>query len=204
MSDISLSRHDHFFLGEGHEKNERRTWMLVGLCTFMMVAEAVSGLLGSIALVADGLHLSTHTSALLLAALAYRYARHYADDTRFSFGTGKLDDLAGFTSAIILAMISSHRLRGHDARHSPVPIHYTETHPNRCPPVDRECREHAAASCGGHDHGHSHSHATRYGSTDCRGAPAAGEFHVPLEADQFDEVSLPPANTIPDFLDRCR
>jgi Co/Zn/Cd efflux system component len=45
MSDISSSRHDHFFLGEGHEKNERRTWMVIGLCTLMMVAEVTGGLL---------------------------------------------------------------------------------------------------------------------------------------------------------------
>jgi Co/Zn/Cd efflux system component len=69
----------------------------------MMVAEIVGGLpFGSIALVADGLHMSTHASALLPAALAYRYARRYAEDVRFSFGTGKLGDLAGFSSAIIL------------------------------------------------------------------------------------------------------
>jgi cation diffusion facilitator family transporter len=99
--------HNHVFLGAGHEKNERRTWMVIALCSFMMVAEIAGGLMfGSIALVADGLHMSTHASALLLAALAYRYARHHADDDRFSFGTGKLGDLAGFTSAIVLAMIA--------------------------------------------------------------------------------------------------
>ena|ERR1700752_3193093 len=96
--------HSHVFLGEGHETNERRTWMVIALCSFMMIAEIVGGLLfGSIALVADGLHMSTHASALLLAALAYRYARRYAEDERFSFGTGKLGDLAGFTSAVVLA-----------------------------------------------------------------------------------------------------
>jgi hypothetical protein len=61
----------------------------------------------AIALVADGLHMSTHASALLLPALAYRYARRHADDARFSFGTGKLGDLAGFAGA--------HRA-GHDRR----------------------------------------------------------------------------------------
>jgi Co/Zn/Cd efflux system component len=72
----------------------------------MMAAEIVGGLaFGSIALVADGLHMSTHAGALLLAALAYTYARKHAADPRFTFGTGKLGDLAGFTSAIILAMI---------------------------------------------------------------------------------------------------
>ena len=73
----------------------------------MMALEIVGGLLfGSIALVADGLHMSTHAGALLLAAFAYRYARRHATDARFTFGTGKLGDLAGFTSAIVLAMIA--------------------------------------------------------------------------------------------------
>ncbi|HEY4819621.1 MAG TPA: cation transporter, partial [Xanthobacteraceae bacterium] len=68
--------HRHVFLGAGHVRNERRTWAVIALCTVMMVAEIVGGLLfGSIALVADGLHMSTHAAALLLAALAYSYAR---------------------------------------------------------------------------------------------------------------------------------
>src|SRR5882672_5055746 len=96
--------HSHIFLGEGHEKSERRTWAVIWLCGAMMALEIVGGLLfGSIALVADGLHMSTHAGALLLAAVAYTYARKHANDSRYTFGTGKLGDLAGFTSAIILA-----------------------------------------------------------------------------------------------------
>src|ERR1019366_9268768 len=73
--------HSHVFLGEGHEKSERKTWAVIWLCGAMMIAEIVGGLLfGSIALVADGLHMSTHAGALLLAALAYTYARKHADD----------------------------------------------------------------------------------------------------------------------------
>src|SRR5580693_818601 len=107
MANAFAGDHSHIFLGEGHERNERRTWTVIALCTFMMVVEIVGGFLfGSIALVADGLHMSTHASALLLAALAYSYARRHANDARFSFGTGKLGDLAGFTSAIVLAMIA--------------------------------------------------------------------------------------------------
>ena len=107
MANTFSSAHNHVFLGEGHERNERRTWMVIALCSVMMVAEIVGGLLfGSIALVADGLHMSTHASALLLAALAYSYARRHANDARFTFGTGKLGDLAGFSSAIVLAMIA--------------------------------------------------------------------------------------------------
>jgi cation diffusion facilitator family transporter len=107
MSHQHTNFHSHVFLGEGHDRNERRTWTVIALCSVMMVAEIVGGLLfGSIALVADGLHMSTHASALLLTALAYRFARRHARDDRFSFGTGKFGDLAGFTSAIVLAMIA--------------------------------------------------------------------------------------------------
>src|SRR6267378_5148849 len=111
MSDTLSSRvplqHSHSFLGAGHERSERKTWVVIWLCGAMMIAEIVGGILfGSIALVADGLHMSTHAGALLLAALAYTYSRRHAEDRRFTFGTGKLGDLAGFTSAIILAMIS--------------------------------------------------------------------------------------------------
>jgi cation diffusion facilitator family transporter len=99
--------HSHVFLGEHHRASERRTWSVIVLCAAMMAAEIVGGLLfGSIALVADGLHMATHAGALLLAALAYGYARRHASDPRFSFGTGKLGDLAGFTSAVVLAGIA--------------------------------------------------------------------------------------------------
>jgi cation diffusion facilitator family transporter len=131
MTNTYSGTHNHVFLGEGHTQNERRTWMVIGLCSVMMVAEIVGGVLfGSIALVADGLHMSTHASALLLAALAYSFARRHADDRRFSFGTGKLGDLAGFTSAIVLAMIAL--LIGYEAISRfiwPVPISFNEAIP---------------------------------------------------------------------------
>lgn len=123
--------HDHIFLGAGHEKNERKTWAVIGLCSAMMLIEIVGGsLFGSLALVADGLHMSTHAGAMLIAALAYTYARKHATDSRFVFGTGKLGDLAGFTSAIALAMIAL--LIGYEAVSrflSPVPIHFGEAIP---------------------------------------------------------------------------
>jgi cation diffusion facilitator family transporter len=100
-------RHEHVFLGAAHERNERRTGLVVGLTSVMMVAEIVGGALsGSMALTADGWHMSTHAAALGIAAFAYRYARRHARDPRFAFGTGKLGDLAGFASAILLAMIA--------------------------------------------------------------------------------------------------
>jgi cation diffusion facilitator family transporter len=126
--------HSHVFLGPGHARAERRSWAVIWLCGTMMAVEIVGGLLfGSIALVADGLHMSTHAGALLLAALAYSYARTHATDPRFSFGTGKLGDLAGFTSAIVLAMIAL--LIGYEAvcrLFSPVPIHFREAIPIAC------------------------------------------------------------------------
>ena len=95
------------FLGKDHDKAERRTWAVIVLCSVMMIAEIVGGaLFGSLALIADGLHMSTHAGALLLAALAYTYARKYANDRSFTFGTGKFGDLAGYSSAIVLAMIA--------------------------------------------------------------------------------------------------
>src|SRR5260370_16645272 len=93
--------HSHVFLGEGHEKSERKTWAVIWLCGIMMVAEIIGGLLfGSIALVADGLHMSTHAGALLLAALAYTYAPKHPNNPPFPFSTCNLHDLARFTIPI--------------------------------------------------------------------------------------------------------
>ena len=159
---MSTASHSHVFLGEGHDKNERRTWAVIALCAVMMVAEIVGGLLfGSIALVADGLHMSTHASALLLAALAYRYARRHAEDPRFSFGTGKLGDLAGFTSAIVLLMIAV--LIGYEAVArlvAPVPIGFNEAIPIAVLGLIVNVVSALLLSGGsGHDHAHDHSHA---------------------------------------------
>jgi cation diffusion facilitator family transporter len=99
--------HSHAFLGEQHEENERRTWLVVGLTFFMMVAEIAGGtLFGSLALVADGWHMSTHAAALAISAAAYHYARRHVTNPNFAFGTGKLGDLAGYTSAAVLGMIA--------------------------------------------------------------------------------------------------
>ena len=100
-------RHEHVFLGPRHDENERRSWFVVGLTFIMMLVEIIGGMIfGSMALVADGWHMSTHAGALAIAALAYRFARRQAHDERFAFGTGKVGELAGFSSAIILAMIA--------------------------------------------------------------------------------------------------
>jgi cation diffusion facilitator family transporter len=156
--------HSHVFLSEDHQKSERKTWAVIWLCSAMMVAEIVGGwLFGSIALVADGLHMSTHAGALLLAALAYAYARRYAEDPRFTFGTGKLGDLAGFTSAIILAMIAL--LIGYEAvsrLFEPVPIHFAEAIPVAVLGLAVNIAS-AWLLSGGDHHVHSHGHGHGHG-----------------------------------------
>ena len=128
---ITFASHNHVFLGQEHAENERKTWSVVALCAAMMTAEIVGGwLFGSIALVADGLHMSTHAGALLLAALAYGFARRCADDPRFAFGAGKFGDLAGFASALILTTIAL--LIAYEAvvrLFAPVPIRFGEAIP---------------------------------------------------------------------------
>jgi cation diffusion facilitator family transporter len=150
--------HDHVFLGADHARSERKTWVVIGLCGAMMTAEIVGGLLfGSIALVADGLHMSTHAGALLLAALAYTYARKHVRDPRFTFGTGKFGDLAGFTSAIVLAMIAL--LIGFESIQrlfAPVPIHFSEAIPIAA--LGLVVNLVSAWLLGGGDHGHHHGH----------------------------------------------
>lgn len=157
---VPLFDHSHVFLGAGHEQSERRTWWVIALCGAMMVLEIVGGLaFGSIALVADGLHMSTHAGALLLAALAYTYARKYAHDGRFTFGTGKLGDLAGFTSAIVLAMIAL--LIGYEAvtrLFAPVPIHFTEAIPIAVLGLAVNVASVWLLSGGHHQHSHGHHH----------------------------------------------
>src|SRR5665213_137602 len=101
-------QHSHVFLGARHDRHERRTWFVVALTAAAMVAEITGGhLFGSMAVVADGWHMSTHAGALGIAALAYRFASRHARDARFTFGTGKVGELAAFTSAVILAIMTS-------------------------------------------------------------------------------------------------
>ncbi|MGE4280908.1 MAG: CDF family Co(II)/Ni(II) efflux transporter DmeF [Magnetospirillum sp.] len=105
--EVSSLTHSHVYLGQGQDRNERRTWLVVVLTAVTMVAEIVAGTwYGSMALVADGWHMATHAAALLIAACAYRLARRHANDPRFSFGTGRLGDLAAFASAVVLALVS--------------------------------------------------------------------------------------------------
>jgi cation diffusion facilitator family transporter len=100
-------KHDHSFGQDRPRVGERRTWIVIAITATMMVVEIVTGLLfGSMALLADGLHMASHTAALGITVFAYRYARRHARDRRFTFGTGKVNALAGFSSAVLLAVFA--------------------------------------------------------------------------------------------------
>ena len=115
--------HQHAFLGARHDRHARRTWFVVALTAVMMVGEIVGGtMFGSMALVADGWHMSTHAGALAVAGLAYHFARKHAHNPRFTFGTGKLGELAGFASAIALALVAL--MIGYE---------FDAAHPRACP-----------------------------------------------------------------------
>lgn len=99
--------HNHVFLGSAHDRNARRTLWVVALTAVMMVGEIAAGYwTGSMALLADGFHMATHAGALSVAAAAYAFARRHASNPRYSFGTGKVGDLAGFASALILGIVA--------------------------------------------------------------------------------------------------
>src|SRR3569832_335281 len=151
--------HNHVFLGDDHARAERRTWAVIILCTAMMAAEIVGGaLFGSLALIADGVHMSTHAGALLLAAVAYTLARRHASNPNFTFGTGKFGDLAGFSSAIILGMIALGG--GYEALERfllPVAIRFDEAIPIAVLGLAVNIAS-AWLLAGGHHHGHGHAH----------------------------------------------
>ena len=106
MNTRENSRHSHDF--SSHDaQNERKTLNVVLLTTGMMIFEIVGGwIFGSMALQADGWHMGTHAAALGMALFAYRYARKHANNPRYTFGTGKVSVLGGYSSAIVLQMIA--------------------------------------------------------------------------------------------------
>lgn len=106
MHTTSVERwvHDHSFGQDAKKSGERRTLIVIAITGLMMGVEIVAGLsFGSMALLADGLHMASHASALTISALAYCYTRRHARDPRFNFGTGKINSLSAFASATMLA-----------------------------------------------------------------------------------------------------
>ncbi|MGE5537430.1 MAG: CDF family Co(II)/Ni(II) efflux transporter DmeF [Gemmatimonas sp.] len=189
---VDALRHEHVFLGATHARNERRTWIVVWLTVAMMVGEIAAGhLFGSMALLADGWHMATHAAALAIAGFAYRYARRHAHDPRFAFGTGKVGELAAFTSGIGLILAGAFiAYESVERLVAPRPIAIAEAMAVAVLGLvvnlvsawilfDRShhpARGHAHLHAG--DHGHSHGHSHGHGDTNLK----AAYFHVLTDA----------------------
>ena len=164
MNNTNLSEwiHDHIF-DEGSEAAEKSTWIVMWITAAMMCVEILAGWwFNSMALLADGWHMSSHAVAIGLSALAYAAARKYAKDMRFAFGTWKIEVLAGFTSAIFLLGVAAMMVVGSVARLlSPEPIHYQEAIIVGVLGlvVNLVCAWFLGHAHHGHDHQHSHGHA---------------------------------------------
>lgn len=180
-------RQEHRFLGRDHDRNERRLWFVVALTAATMLVEIAAGLwFGSMALLADGVHMATHAGALGLSALAYALARRLEDHPRLSFGTGKLGDLAAWSSALLLGAAAVWLLVEATGRFlAPEPIAYDEAllvavlglvvnlgclsllgggheHAHdRAHPHGRD-HGHGPDHVRHHDHGHDHRHAHQH------------------------------------------
>ncbi len=155
--------HSHVFLGDAHDENGRRTLWVVALTFVMMIGEIVAGYItGSMALLADGFHMATHAVALGIAAAAYGFARRHANNARFSFGTGKVGDLAGFASAMVLGLVSL-GIAGESILRlfQPTSVAFTEATIIAVVglAVNIVSAFLLAGNHGHHDHDHSHDHA---------------------------------------------
>lgn len=121
-------KHDHIFGQDEKRKGESRTLLVVALTLAMMVVEIVVGVTsGSMALLADGLHMASHAGALLISVLAYVFARRQANNEDYSFGIGKVNALAGYTSAFLLLIFAGIMIYESIMRLvTPTPIHYSD------------------------------------------------------------------------------
>ena len=179
IHDLSERRHSHAF-DAGNRAGERRMWVVVAITAVTMVVEIVAGFLtGSMALLADGWHMSTHVAALSIAGLAYLLARRWARDERYAFGTWKIEVLGAFSSALLLGVVavlmvveSVHRL------FDPEPIQFGGAlavaaiglvvnlvsawvlqAPARAPTdTQAHSHDHDHGHDNGHDNGHAHGH----------------------------------------------
>jgi len=125
--DLAEWRHDHVF-DTGNIAGERSTRLVMWITAAMMVVEIAAGwFYNSMALLADGFHMSSHAVAIGLSAFAYAAARKHAKDSRFAFGTWKIEVLGGFASAIFLLLVVALMVYGSVERlFRPEPIHYQE------------------------------------------------------------------------------
>ncbi len=150
--------HDHTF-GQDRKKSAERRTLIVSIVTVLtMVVEIAAGLaFGSMALLADGLHMGSHASALAISVFAYRFTRAHAKDARFNFGTGKVSSLAAFASATMLALIALAMAWESVARFlSPVPIGFNQA--ILVAVLGLIVNGACLAILGGHGHSHPHPH----------------------------------------------
>lgn len=182
-------QHDHVFLGDAHDAHEKRTRYVVALTAVMMVVEIVAGwLTGSMALLADGFHMATHAGALGVAAWAYAFARRHARNPRFTFGTGKVGDLAGFASALVLAIVAlGIGVESVQRLFEPTSIAFVEA--TWIAVIGLAVNVASAWLLGhGHDHGHEHDHHHAHGHGRSHGHAHADNnlrsayFHVLADA----------------------
>jgi len=165
--DISAFTHSHQF-NHVDAKAERNTRRVVFITAAMMAVEIVGGYaLNSMALLADGWHMSSHALAMGLSVMAYVFARRYAKDRRFAFGTWKIEILGGYSSALLLAVVAAlMMIQSVERLFAPAAIHYDEAIPIAVigMGVNLLCAwllkgEHHHGHAHGHDHGHGHDHS---------------------------------------------
>lgn len=151
---------DHVYGQDVKRSGERRTWWVIGLTLVMMSVEITAGLaFGSMALLADGLHMASHAAALSIAVLAYWYARRRARDRSFSFGTGKVNSLAGYTSAIILVLFALLMVwESIERMLAPVPIDFDEAIFVAIAGLVVNAVSAVLLGLPGHEHSHDHTH----------------------------------------------
>src|ERR1700730_11787673 len=158
-ADHSRFRHPHDFVSD-FAKGERRTHIVIAITGVMMVVEITAGLLShSMALLADGWHMSTHVTAFVITAIAYYFMRRHSSSERYSFGTGKIGVLGGFASAVVLSVVallmageSVHRL------FAPLTIHFDEAIGIACVALTVNLVCALLLKVDHHHHGHEHDH----------------------------------------------
>lgn len=176
LPDLNAHTHDHVFLGAAHDENARRTRWVVALTALMMVGEIIAGYVtGSMALLADGFHMATHAGALSIAAAAYAYAKRHARNPAYSFGTGKVGDLAGFASAMALGLIAlGIGVESVMRLFQPINVAFGEATWVAVVGLAVNIVSAFLLSGGhhhhGHDHGHHHDHAAHTGDNNLRSA----------------------------------
>jgi cation diffusion facilitator family transporter len=178
-----VPEHPHVHVYDLHDPvAERRTRQVMWLTAVMMVVEIVAGtVFGSMALLADGWHMSSHALALGVSAGAYALARRHARDPRFSFGTWKIEVLGGYTSAVFLLGVAGYM--GYESVRrlfDPAPIHYGEAIPIAVLGLAVNIVSAWLLSTGarGHSHGHSHGHEAAHGHGDHHAAHAHHDLNL--------------------------